>query len=408
MAGIAPGLDGYIAAQQIGQQRQQQEMGLLMQLAQMQRQQRADAQAAEMHPLQMEALRSQIDTRNATTAAAGQQRVAQGALSRLMTPEGSYSGPTAPGVPTTVAGNDAEALRMVQEADARGQPMGANVPNPGNVRSLTSMAFPKEYGEAQAKALFREPKTVVPSNLSKLMSERDALPIGHPARAVFDAAIAKGSTHAPGVNIDMKQEGEFGKTVGKEFGEMYTGAIKAEFNAPKNIANYDRLGGLLSQVNTGKFAGSVQDLKASAKALGVDLTAMGIKDDVAPAQAVRQISNMLALELRNPAGGAGMPGAMSDADRVFLTQAIPGLENDPAAIGKMIEYRKLLAKRDQEVGKLARDYRVRTGRFDEGFFDELKAFSDKTPMFPQSATPTPAGSGIGGMRRYNPTTGRIE
>jgi len=407
MASIAPGLDGYIAAQQLGQQRQQQEMGVLMQLAQLQRQQQQDALAAEERPLKMNLLRSQIAEKDATAANTANQRAAQGALSRLaMT--GGYTGPQAEGVPTAVAPNDAEALRMVQEADARGQPMGVNVPNPGNVRALTSMAFPAEFGRAQAQALFREPKTPAVSNLTKLIQERDALPVGDPRRATYDAAISKGTTHAPGVNIDLKQEGEFGKTVGKEFGEMYTGAIKAEFNAPRNIANYDRLGSLLGQVNTGKFAGTIQDLKAAAKAAGADLTAMGIKDDVAPAQAVRQISNMLALELRNPAGGAGMPGAMSDKDREFLVQSIPGLENDPAAIGKMIEYRKKIAERDQQVGKLARDYRKRTGRFDEGFFDELKSFSDANPMFPQSAATAAPSAATGGVRRYNPATGRIE
>lgn len=159
MASIAPGLDGYIAAQQLGQQRQAQEMGVLMQLAQLQRQQQQDTQAAEMRPLQMEALRSQIDTRRAATEAAGTQRQAQGALSQLLA-GGGYAGPTQ--APTAVASNDADALRMVQEADARGQPMGVNVPNPQNVRALTSMAFPTQYGQAAATAMFREPKAVTP------------------------------------------------------------------------------------------------------------------------------------------------------------------------------------------------------------------------------------------------------
>ena len=34
-----------------------------------------------------------------------------------------------------------------------------------------------------------------------------------------------------------------------------------------------------------------------------------------------------ALELRNPSGGAGMPGAMSDADRNFLASIPPSLAN---------------------------------------------------------------------------------
>lgn len=184
------------------------------------------------------------------------------------------------------------------------------------------------------------------------------------------------------MSVDNRQESEFGKTVGKAFGDQYADVMKADMAAPHTIAKYDRLGQLLGDVKTGKFKGTIVDLKAAAKAAGFDLSAMGIRDDVAPAQAARALSNMLALEMRNPAGGAGMPGAMSDKDREFLVQSIPGLENDPAAISTMIDYRKRLAKRDQQVAKMARDYRKRTNSFDEGFYDELAAWSAKNPLFP--------------------------
>lgn len=397
MAGIAPGLDGFIAAQQLGQQRQAQEIGILSRLAQMQRQQQQDAQAAEMRPLQMDLLRSQVAAQQAQgplKALEAQERAqqiqARGALSNLLTTGGG------PLRADSVSTDEAEALRRVQEADARGQTMTVNVPNPDNVRALTAMAFPKEYGRAQAQALFQQPKPVATSGITRLINERDALPMGHPARSILDQAIIKQTTSQPAAIVNMpRQETKFQEKVGAEFGDIYTGAIKSEFAAPRTIANYDRLGNLLSQVNTGKFRGTITDMKAAAKTMGVDLNAMGIPDDVAPAQATKQISNMLALELRNPAGGAGMPGAMSDKDREFLQQSIPSIENDPGAIGKMIEYRKALAKRDQEVGKMARAYRARTGRFDEGFFDELREFSEKNPLFPSAPT-TPSAPAAGG------------
>lgn len=369
MAGIAPGLDGFLAAQQMGQQRQAQELGVLSRLAQLKQAQEASAQAAEMRPLQMDLLRSQVAERQARAPMLAQEAqdaaARRGALSRL-------------------AGLD---------------------PSDPQFRTLAATAFPQEF----AKSAFREPKTAPVSGLTRLMQERDALPAGDPRRSLYDQAINKQTTSQPAAIVNMpRQESKFQEKVGAEFGDIYTGAIKSEFAAPRTIANYDRLGNLLSQVNTGKFAGTITDLKAAAKAGGIDLNAMGIRDDVAPAQATRQISNMLALELRNPAGGAGMPGAMSDKDREFLQQSIPSIENDPGAIGKMIEYRKTLAKRDQEVGKMARAYRARTGTFNEGFFNELRDFSEKNPLFPQTATPQTGAAGGTGVRRYNPATGRIE
>lgn len=231
-----------------------------------------------------------------------------------------------------------------------------------------------------AQAPTRPPE---PSAVSKLMAERDALPEGHPNRPVLDEAIKKATTSQPLVQVDTRQENEFSKKVGGEMGEQYSSLLKADMTAPTNIAKYQRLGQLLGSVNTGKFKGATTDIKAAAKSLGIDLNALGVADDVAPAQAARALSNQIALELRNPAGGAGMPGALSDKDREFLVQSIPGLENDPAAIDKMIEYRVKLEQRAQAVARKAREYRRKKGRFDEGFYDELQEWSDKNPLFPE-------------------------
>lgn len=226
------------------------------------------------------------------------------------------------------------------------------------------------------------------SPLMRLMQERDSIPQGDPRRAVLDAAIAKQTTHAPAPSATVvlpKQEGKFQEKVGAEMGQQYSDLLKADLAAPQTVSKYQRLGQLLDQVNTGKFTGLTTDLKAYAKGLGFDLTAMGVADNVAPAQAARALANQLALELRNPAGGAGMPGALSDKDLEFLVQSIPNLENDPQGNAKMIDYRIRLAKREQMVSRMARDYRRKNGRFDEGFYDQLASWSEKNPLFPEAA-----------------------
>ncbi len=246
--------------------------------------------------------------------------------------------------------------------------------------------------EKPQKPLYSTPsKPQPPSGLAQLIAERDALPAGHPNRALYDDAVKKASVSTPLVNVDNRQGSEFDKAVGKEMGEVYSNLLKADLNAPNTIGKYNRLGSLLGEVNTGKFKGTTTDIKASAKSLGLDLNAMGVTDDVAPAQAARALSNQMALELRNPAGGAGMPGAMSDQDRNFLTQMVPNLENDPGAVNKMIEYRVKLAQREQKVAKMARDYRKKNGKFDEGFFDELSAWSAKNHLFDKETSSAAVG-----------------
>jgi hypothetical protein len=181
---------------------------------------------------------------------------------------------------------------------------------------------------------------------------------------------------------DTAADTEFGKTMAEGYAKQYQEIAKADFNAPAKIQQYQRLGSLLGQVKTGKFTATTSQLKAAAKSAGIDLGALGVADDVPQAQAAQALSSQLALELRNPAGGASMPGAMSDKDREFLTAMVPSLENDPGAIGLMIEYRTKLAQRDRDVAKLAREYRKRNGgKFDDGFYDELAKWSDKNPLF---------------------------
>jgi hypothetical protein len=100
------------------------------------------------------------------------------------------------------------------------------------------------------------------------------------------------------------------------------------------------------------------------------------------------LSNEMALELRNPSGGAGMPGAMSDQDRAFLANMTPGLGKTPGGNKLIIETARKIAKRDQEVAKMARAYRNKKGHFDYGFFDELQDYADKNPLFKDVAVPT--------------------
>jgi len=62
-------------------------------------------------------------------------------------------------------------------------------------------------GELLASAPFK-PET--PSPVSRLIAERDALPVGDPRRKALDDAITKASTHAPGVQVNYPPSAGFG------------------------------------------------------------------------------------------------------------------------------------------------------------------------------------------------------
>jgi hypothetical protein len=246
------------------------------------------------------------------------------------------------------------------------------------------------------RPIFTAPeKAPAPTEFEKALQAAGYQP-GSPQyqKAAQDYVARKGLPMQVTNQVDLRQENEEAKVVGKQFGEMYSNLQNADMQAPGRIAKLTKLDSLLDQVNTGKFAGTMLEMKRAAKAAGMDLEAMGVRDDVAPAQAAVALSREMALELRNPQGGAGMPGAMSDKDREFLESMIPGIEMDPAGRKLIVEARKRLIGREREVAKMARNYRRTHGSLNEGFFEELAAHSEKNPLFADMPKPTaPAGGG---------------
>ena len=92
-----------------------------------------------------------------------------------------------------------------------------------------------------------------------------------------------------------------------------------------------------------------------------------------------------------------MPGAMSDPDRRFLVEMVPGLANTPGGNKIIIEALERKAKRDIEVAKMARAYTKKNGTMD-GFSDELAAWSEKNPLFADLAAKAGSGFRIVGTR----------
>lgn len=222
----------------------------------------------------------------------------------------------------------------------------------------------------------------------------DAAGIKDPAvrqRFILDG-LKKQTSHAPAANTNvvLKQEGEEAKSVGKFFGDAYANIQNAGFSAQSKVSRYNRLGELLEGVNTGKFSEAGLEVAKAGQTLGFN-----IDPNIGNKEAAQALSSEIALELRNPAGGAGMPGAMSDKDREFLASMVPGLATTPQGRKQMLETAQKLAQRDMQVAKMAREYRKRNGNIDEGFYDELARYSEQNPLFKQSApAQSPAAGGF--------------
>ena len=174
---------------------------------------------------------------------------------------------------------------------------------------------------------------------------------------------------------EQKQQTKEAETVGGYYGQAFIDTQKAEREARAQNARLDRLGKLFDETYTGLGGKGVLAAKKALSAIGVDVSG------IAEGEAGAALANEMAMQLRNPAGGAGMPGSMSDGDRKFLEGMTPGLSTTKEGRKLMIETRKKLNQRSMEVAKMARQYRRENGSLDEGFFDALAAWSNENEMF---------------------------
>ena len=100
-------------------------------------------------------------------------------------------------------------------------------------------------------------------------------------------------------------------------------------------------------------------------------------------QISQAVGNQMALELRNPANGAGMPGAMSDKDREFLTSMVANPGTDINAARQIIAARQATYRRNVEIGdmasKWAKKYGSLSGANGAGmdFYDALSDWSNR-------------------------------
>lgn len=153
-------------------------------------------------------------------------------------------------------------------------------------------------------------------------------------------------------------------------------------NATKMNGMLDTLDELYKDPNvtSGGLAENITGLKGIAASLNIDIKGKGAED------AIRSITNRFALELRNPSGGAGMPGAMSDSDRNFLASIPPSLANTKEGRALIAMTMRAVNNRDIQVAQLAQKFQEgNSGRLDINFQKSLRDWSGKNPLMSEDA-----------------------
>ena len=161
-----------------------------------------------------------------------------------------------------------------------------------------------------------------PSQLSRLIAERDALAPNDPTRKIYDAQILQQTTHPAPVNVNVTQSTE------KSFGSAFAGALAkndidlrdAALSTPEAAGNANRILQTLSTGNVIVGPGAETKLKI-AKLLNI----VGKDNDEIIAN-TEQLQKSLASQTLDSikTSGLGAGNGFTNADRDFLEKAKSG------------------------------------------------------------------------------------
>lgn len=193
------------------------------------------------------------------------------------------------------------------------------------------------------------------SELATLQAERNSLPDGDPRRAEYDARISALGRGQQQSRYDAVND----EALAKENDEIASSAATAL--ADRKTYDIILAASQNPNVDQGAMASAKLQLRKMLNAFGVDM------GDTGPAEMLNALGNQLALKLRDPSSGAGMPGAMSDADREYLKSMSISLGNTPQANALLAQYYIGMQQRAIDLNALRAQYVKENGRLDEGW-----------------------------------------
>ena len=155
--------------------------------------------------------------------------------------------------------------------------------------------------------------------------------------------------------------------------KLFTEATEAGRAARSQLAEVNLMADLLKRgAETGFGEATKNQLRSVFDSLGFEIDVNALQTG----EGLTAFSNRLALTVRNPAGGAGMPGAMSDADRQFLVSTVPGLARTEAGNALLIAVMQKQLERKIEISRMAVEYFQKNNSM-AGFEDLIAEFAEK-------------------------------
>lgn len=207
--------------------------------------------------------------------------------------------------------------------------------------------------------------------------ERNLIAAGlQPGTPEFQTAMMD-AINKPSVSIDQRAESAGQVEMAKNFAKRYDEINNQANNAYEMLGMYDAAERAInSGVYTGPGGGAMLELQRIGASLGITNV-----EQAAAGELLQAIQNRAALLMRNPQGGMGMPGALSDKDIAFLKAAQVGINNTPEGNRLMLSVLRALEQRKIEIGILADEYITENGQLDAGFNARVRQYAQENSLF---------------------------
>lgn len=255
------------------------------------------------------------------------------------------------------------------------------------------ISFRTDAADAGA-APYVKPTNDSMSPLARLLAERDALPQNDPRRAAYDqniAALGRG-----------QKQSKYDETVDENDAKLGDDIFNSAKSALADRGTYATVLAAVDNPNVdqGTLSNATLSMRKALNAFGID------GGNTGPAEMLNALGNQISLRLRDPSSGAGMPGAMSDADREFLKSMSVSLGNSPEANRLLAQYYMAIQQRSIDLELLRQDYVEKNGRVNEGFRQQVVNYmqnNDPTKALQQRLSGNAADQAISGGSPAAPT-----
>lgn len=256
-----------------------------------------------------------------------------------------------------------------------------------------------ERGNGPAQVIYDSPD-------AKPMSAEERARWGIPDDDRRPYYMDDGKPHAvggPGVNVTLSGERAYDSAIGTGYAKRFLDIQNEAQAAGRALNSLDVMSQAMTDPNfySGAASGSIVALKRYASALGLPGA-----DGIESMEQFNAAAKQAALESMGGSLGTGF----SNADRDFVLDQVPNLQNTPQGNAALIDIQRKFATRRQQIGALAREYAAQNdNRLDAGFEDFVAKWAEQNPLFPSKPTGSGRGSGTetGRQRARNPQTGEV-